>query len=108
MELAVIPFAAGRRGMPDYSMKAKRRAWQRAKEAADAVEAAALGKKGKTRRAELPAKSGFYLIGFVMKTMPDMSVRHGYVSSDTSGMAMKVNESSGDFLTLLRYRKISR
>jgi hypothetical protein len=46
MELAVIPFAMGRRGMPDYSMKAKRRAWQRAKEAADAVEAAALGKKG--------------------------------------------------------------
>jgi hypothetical protein len=32
--------------MPDYSMKAKRRAWQRAKEAADAVEAVALGNKG--------------------------------------------------------------
>jgi hypothetical protein len=46
MELAAIPFATGRRGMPDYSMKAKRRAWQRAKEAADAVEAVALGKKG--------------------------------------------------------------
>jgi hypothetical protein len=38
------------RAMPDYSIKAKRDAWQRTKEAADAVEAAALGK----REAEAP------------------------------------------------------
>jgi hypothetical protein len=100
MELAAIPFATWRRSMPDYSMKAKQRAWHRAKEAADAVEAAALGKKGKTRRMEPLGRSGFYLIGFVMKTMPDRSVRHGYVSSDTSRMATKVNGSSGAFWKL--------
>jgi hypothetical protein len=31
--------------MPDHSIKAKRDAWQRAKKAADAVEATALGKR---------------------------------------------------------------
>jgi hypothetical protein len=34
-----------RRGIPSYSVKAKREAWQRAKNAADAVEATALGKR---------------------------------------------------------------
>jgi hypothetical protein len=34
-----------RRGIPSYSVKSKREAWQRAKKAADAVEATALGKR---------------------------------------------------------------
>jgi hypothetical protein len=34
-----------KRGIPSYSVKAKREAWQRAKKAADAVEATALGKR---------------------------------------------------------------
>jgi hypothetical protein len=42
------PFRAAhtsRRGIPSYSVKSKREAWQRAKKAADAVEATALGKR---------------------------------------------------------------
>src|SRR5438874_1083465 len=34
-----------RRGIPSYSIKAKREAWQRAKKAADSVEATTLGKR---------------------------------------------------------------
>jgi hypothetical protein len=37
--------AMSRRGIPSHSVKAKREAWQRAKKAADAVEATALGKR---------------------------------------------------------------
>jgi len=48
-EASTIPcgtvVAMSRRGIPSYSVKAKRAAWQRAKKAADAVEATALGKR---------------------------------------------------------------
>jgi hypothetical protein len=64
--------------VPDYSIKAKRDAWQRAKKAADAVEAIALGKREADTLGGAARQKRLLLDRLRHENPPSSSARRGY------------------------------